>query len=101
MTANPPYVASGEMRSLAPDILEFEPRLALDAGDDGLAVLRRIVDGAPAHLARPRGLLAVEIGAGEADAVVRLFEHAGFGAVDVRRDYARIQRVVSGVLHTR
>ncbi|MCL2447458.1 MAG: hypothetical protein FWD17_00770, partial [Polyangiaceae bacterium] len=66
-------------------------------GEDGLDVLRRIVAGAPLHLA-PSGVLAVEVGAGEAGRVKDLFAAAGFGAVAVTRDYARIERVVSGVL---
>jgi release factor glutamine methyltransferase len=100
VTANPPYVPAGEVASLQPEIREHEPRLALEGGDDGLAVLRRIVAEAPPHLASG-GVLAVEVGAGEAPAVVALFERAGYDAVEVRRDYARIERVVSGVLHTR
>jgi release factor glutamine methyltransferase len=98
VTANPPYVPSGEIVSLQPDVRDHEPRLALEGGDDGLAVLRRVVAGAPAHLNRPGGILAVEVGAGSAKAVVTLFELAGFGSIEVARDYGRIERVVSGVL---
>jgi release factor glutamine methyltransferase len=96
VTANPPYIPSGEIDSLPADVRQHEPRAALDGGDDGLALLRRIVAGAVAHLA-PRGVLAVEVGAGEAPAVAVLFEAAGFVDVEVRRDYGRIERVVSGV----
>jgi release factor glutamine methyltransferase len=98
VTANPPYVPSGEIASLQPDVRDHEPRLALEGGDDGLAVLRRVVAGAPTHLNRPGGVLAVEVGAGGARAVVTLFEQAGFGDIEVARDYGRIERVVSGVL---
>jgi release factor glutamine methyltransferase len=100
VTSNPPYVSAGEVLSLQPEIREHEPRLALEGGDDGLAVLRRIVAEAPPHLAEG-GVLAVEVGAGEAPAVVELFGRAGYDHVEVRRDYARIERVVSGVLHMR
>jgi release factor glutamine methyltransferase len=100
VTANPPYISTAEIPTLMPDVRDFEPRLALEAGEDGLASLRRVVGQAPEHLA-PGGVLAVEVGAGQAPAVVELFGHAGFDAVDVRRDYGRIERVVSGVLHTR
>ena len=100
VTANPPYIAAGEIPSLAPEIREHEPRLALEAGDDGLALLRRVVEGAPAHLV-PGGILAVEVGAGEAGDVATLFEAAGFDAVEVRRDHGRIERVVSGMLRAR
>lgn len=97
ITANPPYVARGEMPTLMQDVRDFEPRLALEAGDDGLDVVRRVVAGAPVHLG-PGGVLAVEVGAGQAPAVAELFAAAGFGGIELRRDYARIERVVSGVL---
>jgi release factor glutamine methyltransferase len=99
VTANPPYIASPEIASLPPDVRDYEPRVALDGGADGLAVLRGIVAGAPDRL-RDGGVLAVEIGAGQATGVADLFERAGFTRVEVARDYARIERVVSGVLHT-
>jgi release factor glutamine methyltransferase len=97
VTANPPYVATGDLPGLMPDVREFEPRLALVGGEDGLDLVRRVVaDAAP--LLVPGGVLAVEVGAGQAPAVVTLFERAGYGDVEIRRDYARIERVVSGVL---
>jgi release factor glutamine methyltransferase len=100
VTANPPYIAAAELGSLPPDVRDFEPRGALDGGADGLELLRRIVSEAPAVLAREPtgGVLAVEVAAGQAAAVVALFERARFEDVEVRRDYGRIERVVSGVL---
>jgi release factor glutamine methyltransferase len=100
VTANPPYIAASEIPTLAPDVRQFEPHLALAAGDDGLGVLRRLVSDAPAHLVAG-GVLATEVGAGQAASVVALFERAGFADVEVRRDYGRIERVVSGVLRAR
>lgn len=100
ITANPPYIARGEIPMLMKDVRDFEPKLALEGGDDGLAVIRRVVAGAPAHLA-PGGVLAVEVGAGQAPAAAELFASAGFDSIELRRDYARIERVVSGVLRTR
>jgi release factor glutamine methyltransferase len=97
VTANPPYIAAGEMASLMPDVREHEPRLALDGGPDGLAFVRRIVAGASSRLV-PGGVLAVEVGAGQAGLVVPLLAAAGFSRVEVERDYGRIERVVSGVL---
>lgn len=97
VTANPPYIAVGEVDSLPVDIRDFEPRRALVGGDDGLAILRRLVAGAPAHLV-DGGVLATEVGAGQASAAVGLFETGGFRDIEVRRDYGRIERVVSGVL---
>jgi release factor glutamine methyltransferase len=97
IVANPPYVPSSEIPTLARDICDHEPHLALDGGPDGLAILRRIVAGARQHLAKS-GVLAVEVGAGEAPATARLFEESGFGEIQTARDCGRIERVVSGVL---
>jgi release factor glutamine methyltransferase len=96
ITANPPYIASAEIETLALDVQRFEPRLALDGGADGLVLLRRIVDEAPRYLAKG-GVLAMELGAGQADDVAALFEARGFEDVQRARDLARIERVVSGV----
>jgi release factor glutamine methyltransferase len=97
VTSNPPYIPSDQIASLPLDIRGFEPRAALDGGHDGMEQLRRVVQGAPAHLA-PNGVLAVEVGNGQAARVAGLFEEARFQGIDVRRDYAGIERVVSGVL---
>lgn len=96
VVANPPYIASAEIATLMPDVRDFEPRLALDGGEDGLALVRRIVDDAPTWL-EPGGLLALEIGAGEAEATRALFAAAGFTSIATHRDYGRIERVVSGL----
>lgn len=96
ITANPPYIPSGDIAGLMADVRDFEPRLALDGGTDGLDLVRRIVDAAPAHLVAG-GVLALEIGAGEAADVRGLLETRGFTDVQVERDYAKIERVVSGI----
>jgi release factor glutamine methyltransferase len=89
--ANLPYVASGA--GLAPEIATYEPAGALFAGADGLDVIRRAV----AAVAGPTvGLLALEIGSEQADAVSQLMWDAGFGEVAVRRDLAGLDRVVVG-----
>ena len=97
VTANPPYIASSEIPTLQPDIREFEPKLALDGGADGLDIVRRIVGGAAGALAKG-GVLAMEIGAGQALATAELLGAAGFEDVRADRDLGRIERVVSGVL---
>ena len=98
ITANPPYVPTREWEALERGIREFEPRLALDGGDDGLDYLRRIVQTAPVHV-EPGGVLAVEVGYDQAEQVAALFEAAGFVDIDLRRDYGGHQRVVSGRRH--
>ncbi len=69
IVSNPPYVAESERGGLQPEVVDWEPAAALFAPGGGLGVLERLIAGAPAHLARP-GLLALEIGAGQAEAVV-------------------------------
>jgi release factor glutamine methyltransferase len=100
VTANPPYIAAGEIAALEPEIREYEPRLALAGGADGLALVRLIVAQARAHMSAG-GRLALEVGFGEAPAAAALFAAAGYGQIEIRRDYARVERVVSGVLETR
>jgi release factor glutamine methyltransferase len=94
VVSNPPYVAESERATLAPEILRHEPPGALFAGPDGLATVRRLV----AQLAaRERvRLAALEVGAGQAEAVGELLRAAGFPAVRMERDLAGIERVVVG-----
>jgi release factor glutamine methyltransferase len=96
ITANPPYIPEGEIASLSVDIRAFEPRLALSGGEDGLDALKRIVSGAPRFL-RKGGVLAVEMGMGQASRVQALFAEAGFEGVRVDKDYGGHDRVASGV----
>lgn len=95
ITANPPYIPQAEVEELPRHIRDFEPRLALDGGEDGLRLLPAIAKGAFERLT-PGGTLAVEIGAGQGDAVAELFERAGFHQVERRKDYGGHERVVSG-----
>lgn len=96
ITANPPYIPSGDIAGLMADVRDFEPRLALDGGADGLDLVRRIVDEAPRFLDAD-GVLAMEIGAGEAEATAAIFTEHRFRDVAIARDYGKIERVVSGV----
>jgi release factor glutamine methyltransferase len=100
LTANPPYIASEEIDALDPGIRDFEPRLALDGGSDGLRVIRRVVQEAPIWLASG-GLLAVEVGAEQGKGVRELFAKAGFGAIEGERDYGGHERIISGRLAER
>jgi release factor glutamine methyltransferase len=97
ITANPPYIPEGEIASLSPDIREHEPRMALGGGEDGLSITRRIVEQAPRYLVE-HGVLAIEVGAGQAEAVQELFAQAGFRGIRRSVDYAKIDRVVSGAI---
>ncbi len=98
VVGNPPYIARDE--PLPPTVRDHEPHLALFAGEDGLDTVRRIVADAPRSLV-PGGVLALEVGAGQAPAVEALLVERGFTDVERRRDLGGIERVVSGISSTR
>lgn len=94
IVANPPYIPSAVIATLAPEVRDCEPRLALDGGSDGLALYRRLIGQAGAYLASD-GFLAVEVGAGQADAVAELVKTSGrFASVRRCCDYAGWERVI-------
>ncbi len=94
IVANLPYISDEELPTLMPEVRDHEPRLALAGGPDGLDLLRRLITAAP-HTLRPHGLLALEIGHTQADAVVALL--TGWDEVRVIDDYAGIRRHVIGL----
>jgi len=95
ITANPPYIPSADIEGLDADVRDFEPRLALDGGSDGLQITRRLVSEALRYLT-PGGLLALEGGFDQAPAVAALLAEHGFDEIKRRKDLAGIERVVSG-----
>ena len=97
IVSNPPYIPARVIDTLAPEVKDYEPHLALDGGDDGLDIIRRIIDGAPDHLVRG-GQLFLEIGYDQGESVSTLMRDAGFADVEVVQDYAGLDRVVSGRL---
>ena len=95
IVSNPPYIRTEEIARLAPEIANYEPRQALDGGPDGLCYHRRLARDAPEYL-KAGGVLAVEVGMGQARAVQELFRTGGFQNVRSVQDYSRIERVVLG-----
>jgi release factor glutamine methyltransferase len=94
IVSNPPYVAEHERNSLAPEVKDYEPAGALFGGADGLRIIRDLVVQAPRHL-EPGGLLAVEIAASQADAVLACAAQTGaYSGSAVRPDLAGRPRVV-------
>ncbi len=83
--SNPPYIGSGEIPGLAPDVRLYDPLLALDGGADGLAAYRAIAKGAASRLLA-QGLVVVEIGAGQDSQVYDIFQGNGFSLLQSRRD---------------
>ena len=76
IVSNPPYIASGDIAALAPDVRDFDPHLALDGGTDGLSFYRAIAAAVPTLL-MPGGVLVVELGIGQAEPVAHLFAAVG------------------------
>lgn len=95
IVSNPPYISTAEIPTLQAEVREYEPRLALDGGADGLEVHRRLAAGAFRAL-RPGGWLAVEVAQGQAQAVAALLQAAGLVSIQKRRDLAGIERMVCG-----
>ncbi|MNU61272.1 Release factor glutamine methyltransferase [compost metagenome] len=94
VVSNPPYIPTGDIPGLDPEVREHDPHLALDGGPDGLQPYR---DLAPeiARILRPEGVFAVEIGWDQGAQVKALFEAAGFTGVKVVKDLGDRDRVVT------
>jgi release factor glutamine methyltransferase len=93
IVSNPPYVSTGESNELAANVRDFEPHLALFAGDDGLAIIRRLaVEARPA--VRPGGHLFLEVAYNQARAACELLAAAGWTGAVTYRDDQRHERVV-------
>jgi len=93
VVSNPPYIARGDIASLAPEVRDYDPILALDGGGDGLAAYRSISADAKRLLAQG-GRLFVELGAGQEPAVRKLFTNAGLAVGVARNDLAGTPRVL-------
>ena len=85
VVSNPPYIATATCEALPLNIREFEPLAALDGGEDGLTIVRDIINDAALRL-KPQGWCFLEIGDGQGPAVRRMLEQAGFAAMDILRD---------------
>lgn len=100
IVANPPYISRAERPDLMPEVRDYEPAIALwgddrvDTGEDGTLIHRRLLAEGPAMLA-PGGWIALEVGAGQADAVAQAAEAAGLGNLSVLKDDSGIPRVVA------
>jgi release factor glutamine methyltransferase len=93
IVANPPYVPRAALADLSPTVRDHDPRPALDGGRDGLEAYRKILADLP-RLLTPEGILAIEFGVGQADAVSLLLEQAGLSVEAVETDLAGNARCV-------
>jgi len=93
IASNPPYIASSTIPNLMPEVRDFEPHEALDGGPDGLNYHRRIIEGAKEFLT-PEGLVALEVGAGQAEMVAAIMKKNGYRDIRIEKDLCGVGRVV-------
>lgn len=92
IVSNPPYVPTADRATLSVEVREYEPALALFAGDDGLDVYRRLIPAAFDAL-KPGGFVALEIGYGQSISIIELLARSGFQRVEFIPDLQGIPRV--------
>ncbi len=96
IASNPPYVPLADAATLAAEVRDHEPALALFAGPDGLDLYRRLIPAARQHL-HPGGLLALEIGFGQRDAIAALLADSRFHQIEFLSDYQQIPRIATAI----
>ena len=95
VVSNPPYIPVGDSR-LEKEVLKFEPAIALFGGKTGLEVIEKLIVQASEKL-KPGGLIALEVGEGQWKSVSSLLESSGFRSINVYKDLAGVERVLTGV----
>lgn len=95
IVSNPPYIETAQIEELMPEVRDYEPRMALDGGEDGLFFYRKIIGNAAKYLCGG-GKLFFEIGCKQGDAVKLMMLSSGFREVEIVKDYAGLDRVVYG-----
>jgi len=91
--SNPPYISESEIKMLEPDVRDYEPMVALSAGEDGLKYIKKIISGSK-RILKNDGWCVLEIGQGQADKVTNLFLESGFTEVCTKKDLNGIDRVI-------
>lgn len=97
IVSNPPYIKSGDIEKLDIEVKKYDPRLALDGGEDGLDFYREIIKGSTKKLNK-RGYLFFELGNGQRKKVEELMISEGFEDIEVVKDYNKIERIIYGRL---
>jgi release factor glutamine methyltransferase len=94
IVSNPPYIRSADMAGLQDEVRDFEPSLALDGGEDGLDLVREILDQAPSFLTE-QGVLLIEIGSDQGEAALAEAQRRdAYASARILRDYSRLDRVL-------
>lgn len=95
IVSNPPYIPTDMIAGLEPEVAVHEPFMALDGREDGLYFYRKIIEDSKKYLTRG-GMLFFEIGYDQGEAVSRLLKDAGYVDIEIKKDYAGLDRVVFG-----
>jgi len=93
IVSNPPYIKKDDIKTLQPEIKDWEPVEALDGGEDGLNYYRAIIPESRSYL-KESGYLMLELGINQADAVKEIAEGTGFKTISFKKDYAGIERIM-------
>ena len=96
IVSNPPYIESDVIPGLMEDVRAYEPKLALDGGEDGLVFYRRIAENGM-NILKDGGLLAFEIGYNQAESVSHILKNKGYTNIEVTKDIAGNDRVVTAI----
>ncbi len=96
IVSNPPYIPQQEVEVLMPEVKNYEPRVALDGGVDGLFFYRRIIEESRMRL-RQKGQLIFEIGHGQMQDIKTMMLEAGFIEIKEIKDMAGLERIISGI----
>ena len=91
IVCNPPYIKSGEIATLQKEVRDYEPRVALDGGEDGLDFYRRLAKEVSRYIAKG-GMLILECGEGQAEDILKMFEKRDYAMVV--KDYAGVDRIL-------
>ncbi len=97
IVSNPPYIASAEIDTLMPEVREHEPMMALDGGEDGLDIYRRLASESAEYLL-PGGMIWMEIGYDQGESVPALFADQGYVEIQCIRDLTGKNRIVKACL---
>ena len=97
IVSNPPYVVNRDIKRLSEDIKRYEPRIALDGGNDGLDVIRKVIYKSRSIL-KSNGILALEIGTGQHKSVIRMLRYNNFKIIKKIKDYKNNIRCIISTL---
>jgi release factor glutamine methyltransferase len=95
IVSNPPYIPTGDIESLPPEIRDYEPLMALDGGPEGLDIYPILAENAM-RLLNPEGFLCVEIGTAQAEPVTKILQDKGLHNLHVFKDYSGYDRIITG-----